>query len=130
MASSHVTQVNDANFESEVLNSDKLVLIDFYADWCGPCKSMAPRVEEFAAENPDVKVVKVNIDQSPGLTASFAIKSIPTLVTMKHGASIYGSVGAVLKSGIEKLVTETRVKLAAGNGGKPPQPPHEPTFDF
>jgi len=126
MTSEHVTKVDAANFENEVMNSDKLVLIDFYADWCGPCKSMAPRVEEYAAENTDVKVVKINIDQSPDLAAAFGVKSIPTLVTMKNGVAIFGAVGAVPKSGIAKLVDDSFKSLNTIHGNKPPQQPHDP----
>ena len=122
MTSAHITQVTDASFKNEV-KSDKLVLIDFYADWCGPCRSMTPFVEKFAEENKDtVKVVKVNIDECPQLAKEFDIKSIPTLVTMKDGKAIYGSVGGLPKSGIEKLVSESFKKLAADHNSKPSQP--------
>ena len=128
MTSAHITQVNDKNFSDEVLKSDKLVLIDFYADWCGPCKSMAPFIEKFAEENQaTVKVVKVNIDECPQLANAFQIKSIPTLVTMKDGNAIGVSVGALPKSGIEKLVAESLKILATTIAGKPPQP-QDPTY--
>ena len=108
MASPHVTVVTEANFEAEVLNSDKLVLIDFYADWCAPCKSMAPALEKFAEENQaTVKVVKINVDDSPQLVALFGIQSIPTLVTMKDRRGLLGAVGALPKSDIETLVAES-----------------------
>ncbi len=126
MTSAHTTQVNDKNYESEVVKSDKLVLIDFYADWCGPCKSMAPTLEKFAEENKDkVKVVKVNIEESPRLAAAFGVKSIPTLVTLKDGVAIYGAVGAVPKSSLEKLVAESLKSLETTPGSKP-QPPRNP----
>jgi len=118
------THVNEQNFEAEVMKADKLVLIDFYADWCGPCKNLAPRIEEFAAEHPEVKVVKINVDESPNLAASFGVKSIPTLITMKDGVGLFGSVGVVPKSGIEKLVADSLQKLAPApdNKGTPPSP--------
>src|SRR5690242_15872798 len=100
------THVDEHNFDKEVAQSDKLVLIDFYADWCGPCKSMAPVLETFSDEHPDVKVVKINIDESRQLAAAFGIQSIPTLVTMKDGEAIYGSVGAIPKSSLELLVAK------------------------
>jgi thioredoxin 1 len=130
MTSAHVTQVNDASFENEVVKSDKLVLIDFYADWCRPCKNLEPSVEKFAEENQaNVKVVKIDIDKNPQLVEKFGVKSVPTLVTMKDGAAIYGAVGALPKSGIEKLVSETFRKLTAANDSKPVQP-HAPRSDI
>ena len=126
MTSTHVTPVNEKNFEAEVMKADKLVLIDFYADWCGPCKSMAPRLEEFAGENTGVKVVKINVDESRNLAALFQIRSIPTLVTMKDGAAILGVVGALPKSGIEQLITKSLENLKANPSSKPPQQPNDP----
>jgi thioredoxin 1 len=121
MTSAHVIQVSDATYENEVVKSDKLVLIDFYADWCGPCKSMAPAVDKFAEENPNVKVVKVNIDQNPQLASLYGIRSIPTLVTVKEGQPVLGMTGATPKSGLEQLVAKTLEKLA-GPGNKPQAP--------
>ncbi len=119
-----ITHVTKENFVEEVMNSDKLVLIDFYADWCGPCKSMAPTLEQFAAENPDVKVVKINIDKSPELMQAFGVRSIPTLVTIKDGKGLAGSVGAVPKSKIEELIRVSLQKLAITPAPKQsPQPP-------
>lgn len=124
MTSSNVTLVNDQNFEAEVLKADKLVLIDFYADWCGPCKSLSPRIEEFANEHPEVKVVKINVDESPNLANAFQVKSIPTLITMKDGQGLFGIVGVLPKSGIEKLVADSLQKAAPAQENKntPPSP--------
>jgi thioredoxin len=108
MTSPHITIVNENNFENEVLKSDKLVLIDFYADWCGPCKALAPTLEKFAEEHQaDVKVVKVNVDDSQQLAQAFGIQSIPTLVTMKDGQALYGEKGNLPMSELEKLVTKS-----------------------
>lgn len=103
-----VTPVNDANFEKEVLKSDKLVLIDFYADWCGPCKALAPRLEKFAeAHQADVKVVKINVDENPKLAAAFGVRSIPMLVTMKDGEAVYKAMGAVPDSTLENMCKQS-----------------------
>lgn len=108
MTSPFITPVDEKNFEAEVLKSDKLVLIDFYADWCGPCKALAPTLEKFAEENQDkVKVVKVNVDESPQLSAAFGIRSIPTLVTMKDNQAIYGAVGNLPKEALTQLVDQS-----------------------
>ena len=80
-----VLELTLENFEAEVLQSDKPVLIDFWATWCGPCRMMAPVVDEFAAENPDIKVGKVNVDDHPQLAGAFGIESIPTLVAIRDG---------------------------------------------
>jgi len=114
MTSPHITIVTEANFEKDVLNSDKLVLIDFYAEWCSPCKALAPTLEAFAEENKDtVKVVKINVDESPNLAAAFQVKSIPTLITMKDGQAIFGTLGNLPKSDLEKLVAESMQELDA-----------------
>lgn len=116
------THVNEKNFDAEVAHADKLVLIDFYADWCGPCKRMAPEVEAYSNEHPEVKVVKINVDESRQIADAFGIRSVPTLMTMKDGEAVAGTVGAMPKSGIEHLVAETNKKLAAK--ATPPKPGH------
>lgn len=128
MTSPNITLVNEENFEKEVLQSDKLVLIDFYADWCGPCKALAPTLDQFADENAGkVKVVKINVDQSGALAQAFQVRGIPTLVTMKDGQALIGMTGNHPKSNIEKMV-EAALQLAAENninknkGPKGPQP--------
>ena len=77
--------VNKNNFNQEVLNSDKPVLIDFWAPWCGPCRMVVPLVEEIAKERSDIKVVKINVDEGQELAMQFGVMSIPTLVVMKNG---------------------------------------------
>jgi len=99
-----VTKVSAEDFQSEVLESEKTVLIDFYADLCGPCRVLSPRVEEFAKENKDIKVVKIDIDDEQDLAIEYDVMSIPTLVVLKNGQEVDRVVGLVSKSTIEELV--------------------------
>ena len=92
------------NFNEEVLNSDKPVLIDFWASWCGPCRMIAPIVEEIAAERDDIKVAKVNVDEEPSLASKFGVMSIPTLVVMKNGEVVNQAVGVRPKAQILQLL--------------------------
>ena len=122
MTSPFITPVDEKNFEAEVLKSDKLVLIDFYADWCGPCKALAPTLEKFAEDNKDkVKVVKVNVDESPNLSAAFGVRSIPTLVTMKDNQALYGAVGNLPREALDKLVDQS-LQVANENNIAPSKP--------
>jgi len=99
-----VIQIGNENFENEVLNSDKTVLIDFYADWCGPCKMLSSIVEEFASENDNVKVVKIDTDVEQELAIQYGVMYLPTLIVIKDGKEVNRSVGLVSKSQIEELV--------------------------
>ena len=95
-----VTNINKNNFQNEVLNSEKPVLLDFWAPWCGPCRMVSPIVDEIAAERGDIKVGKVNVDEQPELAAQFGVMSIPTLVVIKGGKVVNQMVGARPKSQI------------------------------
>ena len=95
-----VINIDHSNFQSEVLNSDKPVLLDFWAPWCGPCRMVSPIVDEIAAERGDIKVGKVNVDEEPELAGQFGVMSIPTLVVMKGGKVANQMVGARPKSQI------------------------------
>ena len=91
------------NFNAEIMNSDKPVLIDFFATWCGPCKMVSPIVDQIAEENADIKVCKINIDEQSELASAFGVMSIPTFVALKDGKEITRTVGAVPKSNILKM---------------------------
>ena len=92
--------INKNNFQSEVLNSEKKVLLDFWAPWCGPCRMVVPMVEEIAKERPDIKVGKINVDENPELASQFGIMSIPTLVVIENGNIVNQAMGARPKEAI------------------------------
>ena len=92
--------INNNNFHNEVMNSEKKVLLDFWAPWCGPCRMVVPMAEEIAKERPDIKVGKINVDENPELSSRFAIMSIPTLVVMENGKIINQAMGARPKQAI------------------------------
>ena len=99
-----IIKVNSQNFEEEVIKSEKPVLIDFYADWCGPCKMLSPIIDEIAEENSEIKVVKVNVDDSQDLAMKYQVMSIPTLVVIKNGEEVNRSVGLIDKSQVLNLI--------------------------
>ena len=99
-----VKKVNDETFEQEVLKSNILVLVDFYADWCGPCKMLSPTVDEVAQENDDIKVVKVNVDESQNTAIKYQVMSIPTLVVIKNGNEVNRSVGVIDKEEVLNMI--------------------------
>jgi len=92
--------INKSNFQSEVMNSEKKVLLDFWAPWCGPCRMVVPMVEEIARERADIKVGKINVDENPELASQFGVMSIPTLVVMEKGKIINQAMGARPKHAI------------------------------
>ncbi len=99
-----VLTITQNNFENEVLKSDKPVLLDFWASWCGPCRMLSPVVDEIAEENPQIKVGKINVDEEGDLAASFGVMSIPTLVVIKNGQVVNQSVGVVPKQKILRML--------------------------
>lgn len=97
-----VVNLNEKNFEEEVLKSDKTILIDFWASWCGPCRAMMPVVAEIAKEG-KIKVCKVNVDEEPELASKFGVMSIPTFVAFKNGQMVGSTIGVQSKEEILKL---------------------------
>jgi len=95
-----VINVNENNFEQEVKKSDKTVLLDFWASWCGPCRQLSPVVENLAKERPDIKVCKVNVEEAEFLARDFKIMSVPTLVVMKNGEIVNKMIGVLPKNEI------------------------------
>ena len=104
-----LAEVTDTNFQAEVLEADGPVLVDFWAPWCGPCRVVAPVLEEIASERPDLRIVKLNIDDNQQAAAQFGVISIPTMILFKNGAEAHRVVGAYPKA---KLLNELEPKLA------------------
>ena len=98
--------INNNNFHEEVMKSEKPVLVDFWASWCGPCRMVLPMVEQIAEEREDVKVGKINVDEQPELASQFGVFSVPTLVVMKNGQVVKTAVGARPKHAIEALLDD------------------------
>ena len=104
-----ITELSDSNFQSEVLDSTEPVLVDFWAPWCGPCRMIAPAVEELASENAgSLKVGKLNIDDNPNLASQFGVSSIPTLMIFKNGEVVDRFVGVQPKSRLQEAVDQAR----------------------
>lgn len=99
-----VIKITKNNFEQEVINSDKTVLLDFWASWCGPCRMVGPIVDQIADEVSTAKVGKINVDEEPELARSFRVMSIPTLIVMKNGKVVQSSVGAKSKQAILSML--------------------------
>lgn len=99
-----VLHVTAENFEEEVLKSDKTVLLDFWADWCGPCKMLMPIIEDVASEVADAKICKINVDEEPDLASKYKIMSIPTLMVVKNGEVVKTEVGVQSKSKIKEML--------------------------
>jgi len=103
--SDKLVHTNDSNFDADVINSDKPALVDFWAEWCGPCKMIAPMLNEAATEYADkLSVVKLNVDESPNIAAKFGIRSIPTLMLFKDGTVQAQKVGALSKSQLTEFL--------------------------
>ena len=104
-----IKQVTDSNFQAEVLESDTAVLVDFWAPWCGPCRIIAPHLEELNSEREDLHVAKLNVDENPQTAAAYNVMSIPMLLLFKHGQVAHQIIGALPKN---RLVQELEPALA------------------
>ena len=99
-----VMNINKNNFQNEVMNADKPVLLDFWASWCAPCRMVVPIIEEIASEREDIKVGKINVDEQPELASEFGVMSIPTLVVVKNGKGVQRVSGARPKEAILTMI--------------------------
>ncbi len=99
-----ILHITKENFQTEVMESDKTVLLDFWATWCGPCRMIAPVLEEVAQEREDVKVCKIDVDKEPELAQQFQIMSIPTLIVMEQGRIVNKALGAMPKNSVLALL--------------------------
>jgi len=99
--------VSDDSFESDVLKASGPVLVDFWAEWCGPCKQIAPALDEIAAEKGEITVAKINIDDNPMTPGKYGVRGIPTLMIFKDGEPVSSKVGAMAKGKIEEWINET-----------------------
>lgn len=101
-----IIEVNKDNFENEVINSDKKVLVDFNANWCGPCRMLRPILDEIASDEKDIKIVSINVDDNEELAKEYSVFSIPCLVLFESGKEISRKVGLIPKDEIENLIGE------------------------
>lgn len=101
-----VVKIDKVNYEDEVLKSDKKVLLDFYADWCGPCRMLSVVIDKIAPEYPEIKICKVNVDEQPELASSYGVMTIPALFVVENGKVIKNAVGAKNKTELLKLLNE------------------------
>ena len=102
----NVNIVNQDNFQTDVLNSDKQVLVDFWAEWCGPCKQLAPTVQEIANENPSLTVCKMDLDANRDTAVKYGIRSIPTLMLFKDGEAVGTEIGALTKQQLQEFINQ------------------------
>ena len=100
-------KITDANFSTDVLQSDKPVVLDFWAEWCGPCLQIAPSLEQISEEMPGVTIAKINIDENPMTPSQFGVRGIPTMVMFKNGEAIATKVGALPKNAIVEWINSS-----------------------